>query len=248
MSCRGDGTAVSLPNELLFQIPGFAADTECKPGIKAIVVDCGNITNAGSGLAGVIERASIKAGLSSEDAKTNAKLGKAAWNCTKIDPAITSEQFWAALMKETKLSPDLVPELDAEVKENLRVIFPETIEVLRAAKAKGYVIGMISNHLHFWIETCVESAGLRDIIPECLLVDSQAACCAKPEPLIYQAFLAILAVKHPGFMAANCLFLDDKQPNIDTAEAVGFQVLCHDSSIAEPGALRSQLTAMGIVL
>ena len=44
---------------------------------------------------------------------------------------------------------------------------------MREAKAKGFVVGIISNHLDFWFETCAEAFSLSEIVPPNLVVVSQ---------------------------------------------------------------------------
>merc|ERR1711924_303156 len=97
----------------------------------------------------------------------------------------------------------------------------ETVAVMREAKAKGFVVGIISNHLDFWFETCAEAFSLSEIVPPNLVVVSQSAGCKKPDLEIYEKFLAQLAAEHPGLKGENCVFVDDKQANCDGAVAVG---------------------------
>lgn len=47
-------------------------------------------------------------------------------------------------------------------------------QVMRELKAKGFVVGIISNHLDFWFETCAEAFSLSEIVPPNLVVVSQA--------------------------------------------------------------------------
>eukprot|EP00434_Breviolum_minutum_P040934 symbB.v1.2.036398.t1/scaffold5128.1/size30560/4 len=125
--------------------------------------------------------------------------------------------------------------------------YPESLEVLRAAKEQQVVLGMISNHLAFWFhKECGEA--LKDLIdPELLLVSSEVAC-SKPGSQIFELFLQRVGKLHPGIKAADCIFVDDKAENVAAAEALGFQGLLYDARKAQPGDLAKALREAGLPL
>merc|ERR1740121_1285423 len=100
---------------------------------------------------------------------------------------------------------------------------------------------MISNHIDEWFEACAEGCQLYELIPRELVVVSSAVSCCKPDAAIYEVFLERLAAAHPGLAAADCVFIDDKEPNVTAAEALGFRGLFFDASIASPGELERRL-------
>jgi 2-haloalkanoic acid dehalogenase type II len=69
------------------------------------------------------------------------------------------------------------------------VIFPEVRDALRAL-ARHFRMGVVANADHDYLARCLDRNGLRFD----LLVDSETACCYKPEPRIFQGACEALAV------------------------------------------------------
>lgn len=86
--------------------------------------------------------------------------------------------------------------------------------LLQEYKAKGYTLLGLTN----WSsETFCQ---VKDVYPIFKLLDGMVVSaeehCIKPSPKIYQILL-----ERFGLNASDCVFIDDRQPNIDGADAVG---------------------------
>jgi len=207
--------------------------------LRCLVVDCGGVTHPDSGL-----KEAVKKRATGEDA---GKKAKAQWSAMRDDPKATKEEFWKKTCSACGLDAAAAEEADAEICATLRGYYPESLEVLRAAKEQQVVLGMISNHLAFWFhKECGEA--LKDLIdPELLLVSSEVAC-SKPGSQIFELFLQRVGKLHPGIKAADCIFVDDKAENVAAAEALGFQGLLYDARKAQPGDLAKALREAGLPL
>ena len=86
--------------------------------------------------------------------------------------------------------------------------------LLQEYKAKGYTLLGLTN----WSsETFCQ---VKDVYPIFKLLDGMVVSaeehCIKPSPRIYQILL-----ERFGLNACDCVFIDDRQPNVDGADAVG---------------------------
>lgn len=86
--------------------------------------------------------------------------------------------------------------------------------LLQEYKAKGYTLLGLTN----WSsETFCQ---VKDVYPIFRLLDGMVVSaeehCIKPSPRIYQILLDRF-----GLNASDCVFIDDRQPNVDGADAVG---------------------------
>merc|ERR1712218_47172 len=125
------------------------------------------------------------------------------------------EEFWGNTSESSPLDPGPIDTINDEIVCTLRRTFPETLEALRKAKAQGIAVGMISNHTTFWFKECADACQIYELIPrELVIVSSDAASC-KPDADIFEVFLKRLAAAHPGLVASDCIFVDDKDANIE---------------------------------
>ena len=69
------------------------------------------------------------------------------------------------------------------------VIFPEVPDAVRAL-ARHFRTGVVANADHDYLMRCLDQNGLRFE----LIVDSETACCYKPEPRIFQQACDALSV------------------------------------------------------
>lgn len=115
-------------------------------------------------------------------------------------------------------------------KESITGIIPGTVEILQTLKEKGYALYGLSN----WSSETFPI--VRDEFPFLNLFDgvilSGEVHLIKPDPVIYD-----LCLKMAGKPANECLFIDDSQTNIITANKMGFDTIRFDS----PETLRSEL-------
>ncbi|WP_291427812.1 HAD family hydrolase [Deinococcus sp.] len=106
---------------------------------------------------------------------------------------------------------------------------PNAREVLGELRARGLRLGVLSNTLPS-IDRTLTFLGLND------LIDVAVATCTvgihKPNPGAYRHALIALGVD-----AAEVLFIDDKQENVDAARALGMHAALIDLSGQTPDAL-----------
>ena len=92
------------------------------------------------------------------------------------------------------------------------------IELMRELKAGGRRMAMLTNNVREWEPVWRSMLPVDEIFET--VVDSGFVGCRKPEPRIYEMTLGRL-----GLPAAACLFIDDLEPNIDGARALGMNAV-----------------------
>ena len=106
-------------------------------------------------------------------------------------------------------------------------------ELIRRLKEEGYVLGAISNvgsNLNNFLPQ-----NYVDLFDEITL--SYHVHAIKPEPEIYEHHL-----NNIGFQADECVFVDDRKPNVVGAEAVGM----HGLYFTDAESLKADLAKLGI--
>ncbi|HET9676046.1 MAG TPA: HAD family phosphatase [Solirubrobacterales bacterium] len=92
------------------------------------------------------------------------------------------------------------------------------IELMRELKASGLKMAMLTNNVREWEPLWRSMLPVDEIFEE--IVDSAFVGCRKPEPRIYE-----LTLERIGMPAEACLFVDDLQPNVEGARAMGMQAV-----------------------
>jgi putative hydrolase of the HAD superfamily len=92
------------------------------------------------------------------------------------------------------------------------------IELMREAKTSGRRMGLLTNNVREWEPLWRSMLPVDEIFET--VVDSGFVGCRKPEARIYEMTLERL-----GLPAAACLFIDDLEPNIDGARALGMNAV-----------------------
>ncbi|HUC00494.1 MAG TPA: HAD family phosphatase [Solirubrobacterales bacterium] len=95
---------------------------------------------------------------------------------------------------------------------------PPMIELMRELKERGLRMAMLTNNVREWEPVWRPMLPVDEIFET--VVDSAFVGCRKPEPRIYEITLERL-----GLPAEACLFVDDLAPNIEAAEALGFNAV-----------------------
>lgn len=95
---------------------------------------------------------------------------------------------------------------------------PETLELMRAIKAEGKKLAILSNMSadyfdRLYAEGCREYRALADVE----VISGHVNIC-KPDPAIYE-----ICRERMGMEAGRLLFFDDTQKNVDAARALGWQ-------------------------
>ena len=111
--------------------------------------------------------------------------------------------------------------------EPASVIRPETQAAIRAAKAAGVKLAVLSNELDLFY-----GAGFRERLPLLALfdviVDATHTGVLKPDPRAYRMCLDAL-----GLAAQACVFVDDQPRNVAGARALGLPAVLFD--VRDPG-------------
>ena len=102
------------------------------------------------------------------------------------------------------------------------VIRPEALAAITAARAAGHRLAILSNELDLFY-----GADFRQRLPVLaqfeLIVDASHTGILKPDPRAYAACVDALALP-----AADCVFVDDQQRNVDGARRAGLQAVHFD--------------------
>ncbi len=94
------------------------------------------------------------------------------------------------------------------------VINESLVEYTKNLRNKGYRTACLSNGTHEWTLRVIEDHGLRDLFDEIVL--SGDVGIVKPDLRIYETVLAKMNISSP-----EAVFIDDRQVNVDAAEALG---------------------------
>jgi len=115
---------------------------------------------------------------------------------------------------------------------------PEVVEIVRMIRATGkYTLGVLSNNTDEWFEHTKNELGLGDLFD--VWVCSSHHHVKKPDAEIYR-----IAAEQAGLPTQNCLFIDNRQHNIDGAKAAGMKGIVYTC----PEKLRSELKRLGVEL
>ena len=148
--------------------------------------------------------------------------------------------FQTAIGELSDQHPEYTPQIEAffaRWEEMVVGSFPETVKILEEIKEAGYPLVGLSN----WSgETLPRVAHRFDFLAwfDPLVVSGEVAL-VKPEPEIFQYLLEMIQ-RDPG----DCIFIDDSDINIQTAEGLGFECIHYIS----PRQLRSRLEELEILI
>jgi putative hydrolase of the HAD superfamily len=95
---------------------------------------------------------------------------------------------------------------------------PEMIDLMRELKERGLRMAMLTNNVREWEPVWRPMLPVDEIFET--VVDSAFVGCRKPEPRIYE-----LTLERLGLPAEACLFVDDLEPNIEGAVALGLNAV-----------------------
>ena len=155
------------------------------------------------------------------------------------DGAISERDYWLTRTREvgallgerwTRMEEFVVRARGADP---AGVIRPEADRAIRAAKADGIKLAILSNELDLFY-----GAGLRKRLPLLALfdviVDATHTKVLKPDPRAYGQVLQELGVK-----ASDCVFVDDQTRNVEGAIAAGMMAVAFDVRAPENGYRRA---------
>ena len=95
---------------------------------------------------------------------------------------------------------------------------PEMIDLMRALKASGYRMAMLTNNVQEWEPLWRSMLPVDEIFET--VVDSGFVGCRKPESQIYA-----LTLERIGAPAESCLFVDDVEVNCEGARRAGMNAV-----------------------
>lgn len=93
-----------------------------------------------------------------------------------------------------------------------------TVDILQSLKQKGYPLYGLSNWSAETFPRAKHKYPFFDWFDEIIL--SGAVGLIKPDPAIFNLFLS-----RTGYSDSECLLIDDSQPNIDSAQHIGFKTI-----------------------
>ncbi len=111
-----------------------------------------------------------------------------------------------------------------------------TVEILHRLKAKGYPLFGLSNWSAETFPLMLNEYSFFDAFDD--IVFSGEIKLIKPEPEIYHFLLNKI-----GYLAEECLFIDDSQANVDAAKSLGFDA----HQFKSPEILRGELERYGVL-
>ena len=167
----------------------------------------------------------------------------------KVKKGVFEDADWLELDRGTLGREDAIARAakrtgvaEAEIKRLLHavppslVVFPETVELLRRLKRKGYRLYCLSN-MHFAsIEYLEKTQKFWDVFDGAVISCRLQLC--KPEAGIYEHLL-----RTHGLKAEETLFIDDVQKNLDAAAQLGIKILRFESAAQ----CERELRALGLI-
>lgn len=153
---------------------------------------------------------------------------------------VSERNFLTTLQGELAVELDHVPEMHGFREIYFEALNPNEpmIEQMRAAKAKGRRMALLTNNVREW-EPLWRSMLPVDEIFE-LVVDSAFVGMRKPEPEIYRLTLERIRAHDPAELGSlefsECLFVDDVEVNCAAARELGIHTVHfrdNDQAIAE---------------
>ncbi|MFX0537688.1 HAD-IA family hydrolase [Ornithinimicrobium sp. Y1847] len=197
--------------------------------IRAVVFDLGQVLASPPNL---YVDAADRLGVSAADYEANYWADRPAY-----DDGASDAEYWGPLLRTLGLTPtdDDIAEmarLDSELWIQVR---PEAHALLRDTRAAGRTVAVLSNAPHAIAAAAEHSAWRADI--DRLFISAPMGV-SKPEPACFRQ------VQHElGLDADQIAFIDDRQPNVDGALAVGW----HAHLWADDADTRTWLQELGVL-
>lgn len=149
-----------------------------------------------------------------------------------VTAATAESEAWNEIDRGAKSDEELIAEIVSQSPDYEREIrlfwehvddaiwqFAYTRTWIRAMKEHGYHVYILSNYGHWTYEKTQEALSFLEDVDGALF--SYEVKQIKPETEIYQSLL-----KRYDLKAEECVFLDDRQENIDGAKKLGFEGIC----------------------
>ncbi len=157
-------------------------------------------------------------------------------NASKVENGIkkTRKEFQKGDITENEFWRELAKILGADNSESVKNIWTKTyisknktdysvLEIAKKLKKKGYKVALLSNAIKPDIERCIDAKGLDKIFSP--IIYSFETRMRKPDAEIYNLILSKLKMKPD-----ECVFIDDKRLNLETAEKLGINAILFENS------------------
>jgi putative hydrolase of the HAD superfamily len=152
-----------------------------------------------------------------------------AWQQAKVGK-ISSEEFYAVIAEKTKANHE-------DIHQSFLSFFGSNLESIELARSlkKKYKVALLTNNIGAWVESALLEHQLTDFFD--VVISSHSSQKAKPDPEIYHEVVHAL-----GVTTSECVFIDDKQKNVDTANNLGMYGITFTSATQ----LRRDLEKLGV--
>ncbi len=111
---------------------------------------------------------------------------------------------------------------DEQWDKMLKCELPDSIDLLKELKSKGYGIYGLTNWSSEKIGVAFSRYDFFSLFDGIVVSGDEKV--AKPDPKIFRILL-----DRYGLKAGECVFIDDNQPNVDAAESLGFNAIRFDN-------------------
>merc|ERR1712048_247569 len=183
------------------------------------------------------------------DKKKFKELYKKSWNKARVTPHYPMDQYWKPILEGMGLPTEDWQLVEKQLVSQFKPWWQMFGVVERVSQA-GYRVGIISNHICAWFDHWFERFGLSKLFeePELVVISSRLQM-AKPDKQVFVKYCA-----STGLEAAECVFVDNTQENVDAAVAAGWKgvFFAHkdkDGQVVEqPEALIEKLRACGVAI
>lgn len=147
---------------------------------------------------------------------------------------ISKEDFWmkvAAQLNRSEKYDDFMEYLQNRPAKNIN---HDVLEIVDALRGRGYKVGILSNNdlnarKGFIAKGIVEHF-------DAIIISAEVGY-SKPDPKIFELFFQEL-----GCPADQCIFVDDTEDSLSTAQEVGF----HPILFTDPETLKEKLNQLGV--
>jgi len=136
---------------------------------------------------------------------------------------ITSEQFWKQLALELNIkNPKLLEDVWDRTFIQYSVPNEKTVEIVKRLKSGGYKVAALSNTVEPHANHHKKRKDYDLFFPVFL---SYELGMSKPDKEIYEHVIKVMGVKFE-----ECIFIDDKEINLETAKALGMKTILFRSA------------------
>lgn len=178
--------------------------------IDTVIFDIGGVLVQGASVGALLRGAGIQYGECEREYWQRVKTGQ-----------ISEDNFFRALLNDDSLARVAKEDMRKYVQGAQR---GPACELAFKVQELGVHRGIISNHVAPWAYGSLKAVGVDKVFEGFPVLISDEVRLAKPDRRIYE--LALERLDRP---AERCVFIDDKQKNVDAARELGMQaVLCKE--------------------